>query len=59
MFDWRCFDYGDNQEIDEEQAKQLLIRHKQELMNSNVPPPSFLGIFAGAYDFLMNKEEET
>ena len=52
MFDFRCFDYGDNQDIDEDAAKALLIRNRNDVLEMNMPPTSYMGLMVGAFSFL-------
>jgi len=57
MFDFRCFDYGDNQGIEEEKAKRVLIKNKEEIFAMELPPTSYLGLLAGAFNFLTEDQK--
>ena len=52
--DWQCFEYKDAPDnITEAQAKAFLVKHKDKI---TCEPPSYVGVLAGAYDFLTVKQ---
>ena len=54
MFDFRCFDYGDNQGIDEERVKEILIKNRDEVKNMEMNPTSYIGARVGVFNFLID-----
>ena len=52
MIDFQCFQYGDNQGIDEEEAKAFLVRNRDEELEMEMPPTSYMGLMAGVFNFL-------
>lgn len=59
MIDFQCFKYGDNQGIEEDTARDILVRNRDEVLKMDMPPTSFIGLMAGAFSFLTDKEEVT
>lgn len=59
MFDYECFSYGDNQGIPKEEAKALLKRHREEIFHmEGLGVPSFIGLFSGVFDFLLEEDAD-
>ena len=52
IVDWQCCKYGDSPIEREKDIKNFLIRHKKELGNIKMEPPSYIGLLGGAYSFL-------
>lgn len=59
MFDFECFKYGDNQDIDKEEAKSLLIRNKEEIKKMEMSPTSYIGLMAGVFSFLSDDPQSS
>lgn len=39
-----------------EEIKKVLGRHKEEIGNMEIAPPSMIGLFSGQFDFLFSEE---
>lgn len=52
--DFECHKYGDAPEGTADEIKEWLLEHKEEALQ--VPPPTILGFFGGAFDFLTGAE---
>lgn len=58
IIDWQCFKYGDlNKKLTEPAIKRFILEHKENILNYKGNPPSYLGIFAGAFSFLKSKSK--
>ena len=57
MVDWECPKYGDT-DLTMETIQSFLLRHRHAAL-ALPEPPSFLGMFAGAYSFLIPAEEQS
>ena len=59
IVDWQCFEYGDVPDgVTEENVKAYLLDHKDEAL-ALPEPPSFIGLMAGAYNFLQEDTNAT
>ena len=53
ILDWHCFDYGDAPcGLSQEEVQAYLLAHRQELLDLECEPPSYLGLANGILDFL-------
>ena len=59
IIDFQCDKYGDAPAgITIKQAKDYLLAHRDEVLNTEMSPTSFLGVAAGAFSFLYPQAEE-
>jgi len=57
ILDFQCYKYEELPEgLTRENIEQFLLKHREEVLNMKIPPPSFLGVLAGAFDFLVKRE---
>jgi hypothetical protein len=56
IIDFGCCDYNSfcNPLIPEDEIKNLLIKHKNEVVNARIDLPSYTGVLTGVYDFIMD-----
>jgi len=53
IIDYECYYYEDlNKKVTESALKRFLLEHCDELKNYKGSIPSYIGLFAGAFDFL-------
>ena len=58
ILDWKCYEYGDSHGLDEKQVMSILHRNRHEILQMRIPPPSYIGLFAGRFGFLSKEELE-
>lgn len=62
VIDFQCVEIEDYRKYHEikisyEDFKKFCIEHRKEILEYNGEPPSYLGLFCGAFNFLMEEEK--
>ncbi|BAS31181.1 hypothetical protein [Dehalococcoides mccartyi] len=53
ILDFECIFYGDAPDgLTEQDIQAYLLEHKAEFINSRIPPPSYIGLISGRFNFL-------
>ena len=59
MIDFNCFKYGDVPEgLTREETIKFLKKHRTKILDMKMYPPSYLGLLAGAYNFLWENDSD-
>lgn len=61
LLDFECYRFEDSKclQMKEEEVKEFLKQNKDEVREMEIPPTSFLGAIAGAFDFLTESKTTT